>query len=99
MESETAFADASTLWKKRQTYIVRKNGDVVGYTDDEKIGIWAANQLASSELTEGMSGRIRFRQNFNEGREIHICHRTQGRLWDGKLRKDIVIDVVPIDPL
>jgi hypothetical protein len=78
-------------------YLVRNNGEVVGYVEDEAKGILIIGSLATLEMKKAERSSLKIlKQEFNGGKEVHVCTQSLGRMWDGRLKKVAMIDIIPV---
>jgi hypothetical protein len=78
-----------------QIYLIRINGEIVGYVDDESKVSIIVNSLALAEIQkiEKPTTKI-LRQDLEENKEVHISTQSLGKMWNGKLKKIAIIDTV-----
>jgi len=81
-------------------YLIRKNGNIVGYLDTLEAALKVVNVIAASEVKrlEGKNKKV-FRRDLKEGREVHICVQSLGTIYNSKLNKNSVIDILPVGVL
>ena len=77
------------------SYFVRVSGEPVGFTDDEKSGILLVKSFTAVEMKKYIKSSTKvLTQEFNGGREIHIFTRSLGALWNGKMKRIAIIDLI-----
>lgn len=77
-------------------YLVKQNGELVGYCDDHQTALSILNRIANAEVKKREKPKVKvFRRELKDGMEIQICTQTVG-LWNGKIVKDLVLTAFPI---
>ena len=75
-------------------HLIRINGAIIGFVNDESAAIPIINTLAETEIKRLQRPGLKIlRQNFAEGKEVHICTQSLGTMWNGKLKKTVIIDM------
>jgi hypothetical protein len=77
-------------------YLIRQNGEMIGYCDDHSTALSILNRMASAEIKKREKPKVKvFRRELKDGLEIQICTQAMG-LWNGKIVKDLVLTALPI---
>ena len=79
------------------SHLIRINGNVIGFIDDEEKAILLVKTISNTELkkiTSEDAAKI-FTQELRGGREVHISVRIS-RVWYGKNKKLVVVDTIPV---
>ena len=78
-------------------YLIRVDGEIVGYADDEKNAMMILNSMVSDKIKKYEKPSIMVsRKDLKEGKEVQIYSQSLGKLWNGTARKISTIDFVPV---
>ena len=78
-------------------YLVRIDKQEFAFADDEKTAMAIINSLANSEVKKLTSPSVKvFRRDLNDGKEVHICTQALGVLVNGRVSKNMIIDLIAV---
>ena len=79
------------------SYMIRINKEFFGWVSDEKIAIEIVKKLADSEIKKLTHPAVKvFRQDLKEGREVKLSTQAIGYLYNGRVMKAVVFDIVEV---
>jgi hypothetical protein len=78
-------------------YLIRIDNEEFAFANDEKTALSIINSLAISEVKKLSGPNVKvFRQDLQNGKEIKICTQSLGVLMNGRVVRNILIDVIPV---
>ena len=81
-------------------HLLRVNGEIVGFIDDEKKIPSVVGAAAAMELKKLEKPSVKItKQDISDGKEIHICTQSLGAWYNGRIKTAVVVDTVPIPKL
>lgn len=76
-------------------YLIRIDKEEFSFADDEKSALAIINSLAIAEIKKLANPNTKvFRQDLHDGKEVRICTQALGYVVNGRITKNMVIDVV-----
>jgi len=82
------------------SYVICINGKQIGFADDENSGISIVKSIATTEMKKIVRPATKvLSHEFHGGREIRICTRSIGTLWNGKIKTAILVNLVKVSKL
>lgn len=76
-------------------YLIRINEEIIGFVNNETIAIPIINSIAATEIDRLQRPTLKIlRQDFQGGKEVHICTQSLGKMWNGKIKRVLTIDMI-----